>query len=282
MPEILRARNFAAHAHHGQTRKYTGEPYFNHCEDVAHLVEASGGDKTMIAAASLHDTIEDTDLTRDPSAQADVMALREDLTSALQELSPKLRAVVLLRDVATLGRLAAGGALRGQSVNLGGIHHADGRERDTVDRTPKATPVLPPEVARQVVDAMSGVTGPGGTAPAARQDFVVYGKTGTTNDSTDAWFIGCTKEPQNVCIATWMGYEDQNCNGIQGRNCGGMKNVNGVRQVYGGTLPAKIFDRTWEILAEIRAKKAAMAAGAPAPAPAVEATTASAPAASSA
>ena len=37
---------------------------------------------------------------------------------------------------------------------------------------------------------MSGVTEPGGTARAARQDFPVWGKTGTTNDSTNAWFIG--------------------------------------------------------------------------------------------
>lgn len=47
----------------------------------------------------LTDTVEDTDLARDPAAQADVMALRSDLSEALSELSPKLRSVVLLRDV---------------------------------------------------------------------------------------------------------------------------------------------------------------------------------------
>lgn len=47
----------------------------------------------------LLDTVEDTDLARDPAAQADVMALRADLAEAIGELSPKLRAVVLLRDV---------------------------------------------------------------------------------------------------------------------------------------------------------------------------------------
>jgi penicillin-binding protein 1A len=117
------------------------------------------------------------------------------------------------------------------------------------------------DVAQRVVEAMSGVTAPGGTARAARQSFPVYGKTGTTNDSTDAWFIGCAKEPHHLCLATWMGYEDQTCAGVQGRSCGGMKNVNGVKQVYGGTLPAKIFDRTFEILAEIQAEKARAAAG---------------------
>ena len=120
---------------------------------------------------------------------------------------------------------------------------------------------LETEVADQVVEAMSGVTKPGGTAIAARQDFPVYGKTGTTNDSTDAWFIGCAKSPQNLCLSVWMGYEDQSCKGVEGSNCGGMKNVNGVEQVYGGTLPAQIFDRTFEILREIQAEKRRAAAG---------------------
>lgn len=39
------------------------------------------------------------------------------------------RVVVLVRDVPTLVRVAEGGALRGEEVNLGGIHHAAGRER---------------------------------------------------------------------------------------------------------------------------------------------------------
>lgn len=39
------------------------------------------------------------------------------------------RHVVLLRDVATLARLAAGGCLCNVEVNLGGIHSAPGRER---------------------------------------------------------------------------------------------------------------------------------------------------------
>ncbi len=116
---------------------------------------------------------------------------------------------------------------------------------------------VPDDVATAVVEAMSGVTEPGGTARRARQDFTVYGKTGTTNDSTDAWFIGCSRGPQSLCIATWMGYEDQSCEGVEGSACGGMKDVNGVAQVYGGTLPALVFDRAFEILAEVRAARAA-------------------------
>ena len=43
--------------------------------------------------------------------------------------SESRRVVVLARDLATVVRLAADGSLEGDAVNLGGIHHAPGRER---------------------------------------------------------------------------------------------------------------------------------------------------------
>jgi PTS system mannose-specific IIB component/fructoselysine and glucoselysine-specific PTS system IIB component len=39
------------------------------------------------------------------------------------------RVIVLVRDVATARRMAEGGVLAGEEVNLGGIHHAEGRTR---------------------------------------------------------------------------------------------------------------------------------------------------------
>jgi mannose/fructose/N-acetylgalactosamine-specific phosphotransferase system component IIB len=39
------------------------------------------------------------------------------------------RVIVLVRDVGTALRLAEGGLLAGEEVNLGGIHHAEGRSR---------------------------------------------------------------------------------------------------------------------------------------------------------
>ncbi len=39
------------------------------------------------------------------------------------------RSIVLVRDISTLRRLAAGSLLDGIEVNLGGIHHAPGRDR---------------------------------------------------------------------------------------------------------------------------------------------------------
>lgn len=38
-----------------------------------------------------------------------------------------VKSVLLTRDIATMVRLARGGRLRGEKVNLGGIHHAPGR-----------------------------------------------------------------------------------------------------------------------------------------------------------
>jgi (p)ppGpp synthase/HD superfamily hydrolase len=58
-----RAAEFAWEAHNGQTRKYSGEPYFVHPNRVAHLVARETDDVEVIAAAYLHDVLEDTDTT---------------------------------------------------------------------------------------------------------------------------------------------------------------------------------------------------------------------------
>ncbi len=62
---IKRAAIFAAKAHKdiGQVRKYTGEPYIVHPAEVAKLVSTVTDDHEMIAAAWLHDTVEDTPTT---------------------------------------------------------------------------------------------------------------------------------------------------------------------------------------------------------------------------
>ena len=52
---------FAQFAHRKQKRKYTGEPYYVHLEEVAGLVQtAKDVDVNMIIAALLHDAVEDT------------------------------------------------------------------------------------------------------------------------------------------------------------------------------------------------------------------------------
>jgi guanosine-3',5'-bis(diphosphate) 3'-pyrophosphohydrolase len=63
---IIRAAAFAAHKHRDQRRKDAGAtPYINHPLALARIlvVEGSVSDATTIAAALLHDTIEDTETT---------------------------------------------------------------------------------------------------------------------------------------------------------------------------------------------------------------------------
>ncbi len=56
-----RAKAFAAEKHRGQTRTNKAkDPYIIHLEEVARLVAESGGSEVEIAAAWLHDTVEDT------------------------------------------------------------------------------------------------------------------------------------------------------------------------------------------------------------------------------
>lgn len=53
----------AAHAAVGQIRKYTNLPYIMHPAAVANLVAQANGTPEMIAAAWLHDVVEDTKCT---------------------------------------------------------------------------------------------------------------------------------------------------------------------------------------------------------------------------
>lgn len=59
-----RALAFATAAHGEQKRKYTGNPYIEHPIRVAQLVKEAGGTEEMIAAAYLHDVVEDVSLDR--------------------------------------------------------------------------------------------------------------------------------------------------------------------------------------------------------------------------
>jgi (p)ppGpp synthase/HD superfamily hydrolase len=58
-----RALIFATRAHDGQVRKYTGVPYIYHPIAVAEIVRGFPHTEEMIAAALLHDVVEDTPVT---------------------------------------------------------------------------------------------------------------------------------------------------------------------------------------------------------------------------
>ncbi|MGH7475022.1 MAG: PTS system mannose/fructose/N-acetylgalactosamine-transporter subunit IIB [Longimicrobiales bacterium] len=59
--------------------------------------------------------------------QADFVGVREAATALAEWKQDPRRTIVLTRDVAAMRRLAEGGALDGETINIGGIHHAPGR-----------------------------------------------------------------------------------------------------------------------------------------------------------
>lgn len=61
---IIEAATLAAKLHAGQTRKASlvpGVPYLSHLMEVAGMVQSAGGSDEAVAAAWLHDVLEDTD-----------------------------------------------------------------------------------------------------------------------------------------------------------------------------------------------------------------------------
>jgi (p)ppGpp synthase/HD superfamily hydrolase len=58
-PRFLKALQFAAEKHSGQTRKASTIPYIAHLMGVASLVLEAGGDEGLAIAALLHDVVED-------------------------------------------------------------------------------------------------------------------------------------------------------------------------------------------------------------------------------
>jgi penicillin-binding protein 1A len=146
--------------------------------------------------------------------------------------------------------LAAGGVRRDIRLIVEERRNADtkktfsGVEVYKAPGKPKGRQVIPKNVADQVVEAMYDVVEKG-TARAARQpDVRVFGKTGTTNEYTNAWFAGCKPD---LCVVTWMGYKAGNKP---------MRNIHGASRVFGGTLPAAIFSGFFGKYAALKAAEA--------------------------
>ncbi|MBN2848795.1 MAG: PASTA domain-containing protein, partial [Coriobacteriia bacterium] len=91
---------------------------------------------------------------------------------------------------------------------------------------PVGEQVITHNIAYAATQIMKGVIS-GGTARRANIGRPAAGKTGTTQDYRDAWFVGYT--PDLAC-SVWMGYTPEKP----------MRNVHG-RRVFGGTFPAEIW-----------------------------------------
>lgn len=58
-----KAIHFAIDAHHNTERRGKGFPYIIHCMEAVEIVASITPDPELLAAAALHDTVEDTDVT---------------------------------------------------------------------------------------------------------------------------------------------------------------------------------------------------------------------------
>jgi penicillin-binding protein 1A len=110
----------------------------------------------------------------------------------------------------------------GRLVSPTGIVAVDANHQTIQPAPAPRSAVIDPDLAAMMVRMMSAVVARGtGTAAAVPGRFVA-GKTGTTQDSRDAWFIGGT---EGRVIAIWIGNDDDSP----------------MRGVTGGSLPARLF-----------------------------------------
>jgi len=82
--------------------------------------------------------------------------------------------------------------------------------------------VVSPDLAAMMVRMMAAVVARGSGRAAAIPGRLVVGKTGTTQDFRDAWFLGCTG---GSVIGVWLGNDDNRP----------------MQDVTGGSLPARLF-----------------------------------------
>ena len=84
------------------------------------------------------------------------------------------------------------------------VKDRDGHALETT--RPAASEALSPEVAAVVNSLLAGVITDGTGAAAAQLGRPLAGKTGTTDDSTDAWFIGYTPD---LVVGVWVGFDQK-------------------------------------------------------------------------
>jgi penicillin-binding protein 1A len=109
-----------------------------------------------------------------------------------------------------------------------GFDEVKGRGIDDSNR-PEGRPVLPRKVADLEKEMLHLVVTSGTGKAAQVGDEYIWGKTGTTENYGDAWFVGGNDE---MTVAVWVGYADK-VQSMETEHAGG--------PVAGGTFPAEIF-----------------------------------------
>jgi penicillin-binding protein 1A len=183
------------------------------------------------------------------------MAKRMGIAS---ELTPEMSIALGSNEVTPLEATNAVATLA-----AGGIA-AEPRFIDAIDgkatAAAKGEQVLRPEVAYVVTEMMRSVVTEGTASGAASLKIPIAGKTGTSNDARDTWFLGVTPD---YAIGVWIGYDD---NRSMGREAGGTAAVPiYVEIVKQMNLPAKAFVRPPHVVEAVIDKRTGLLApeGAP-------------------
>lgn len=113
----------------------------------------------------------------------------------------------------------------GQSVRPYSITKITDVHGNTIyQRNPSDTiAIVGPETVGYMQTLLADVIDVGGTGGRARADNVLGGKTGTSNENRDAWFVGATSDK---VVGVWMGNDDF---------------APMDSKITGGTIPAEIF-----------------------------------------
>jgi penicillin-binding protein 1A len=80
----------------------------------------------------------------------------------------------------------------------------DGNEKREEEDVPMLKDVIPAQTARTMVDLLQEPVRRGTATKLQELKRPVAGKTGTTNDYTDAWFIGFTP---SLVMGVWVGFD---------------------------------------------------------------------------
>ncbi len=83
------------------------------------------------------------------------------------------------------------------------VSYADGMAEEVL---PRASDALRPEVAYMMTSLLKGVIARGTARRAAVLGEELAGKTGTTDDNTDAWFIGFSP---SLVLGVWVGHDEK-------------------------------------------------------------------------
>ncbi len=149
--------------------------------------------------------------------------INEDAPIALGGVDPGVSPLDMAAAYATLANL-------GERVPATPIDHIEDAQGEIVYRPDdRARRVLDPSVAYVTTKMLQAAVDSGTGTAAQIPGWEVAGKTGTTTDYTDAWFVGYTP---TLATAVWIGHPE-------GRVP--LRNVRGVRAVTGGSIPAWIW-----------------------------------------